>query len=48
MNVEKYFEIEHDANIIQKFVSFDDEIENDCTIIVFNFYKKIKIWWERM
>ena len=43
INVKKYFETEHDANIIQEFVSFDDKIENDCTIIVFDFYKKIKI-----
>ena len=43
MNVEKYFEIEHDANIIQEFVSFNDEIKNDCTIIMFDFHRKIKI-----
>ena len=43
MNVEKYLETEHDANIIQKFVSFDDKIENDCIIIVPDFHKNIKI-----
>ena len=48
MNVEKYFKTEHDANIIQKFVSFDDEIENNCIIIMSDFHRKIKIWWKRM
>ena len=48
MNVEKYLETEHGANIIQESVSFDDETEDDCTIIVFDFHRNIKIWWERV
>ena len=43
MNVEKYLKTDHDANIIQEFVSFDDKTENDYTIIVFDFHKNIKI-----
>ena len=42
MNVKKYLQIEHDDNIIQEFVSLNDEIEKSCTKIVLEFHKHIK------
>ena len=48
MNIRQYLEFDHDANIIQDFVSMNDETKVDCTEILLDFHQHIKKWWQKM
>ena len=39
MNISKYLENDRKENIIQKSIFLNDEIEDDCTMMIKEFYK---------
>ncbi len=45
MNILKYIESDHEANIIQDSVSLDDENIHECTKLVSDFHNYIIDWW---
>ena len=45
MNISKYIESDHEANIIQDSVSLDDENTHECTKLVSDFHNHIIDWW---
>ncbi len=45
MNILKYIESDHEANIIQDSVSLDDENTHECTKLVSDFHNHIIDWW---
>ncbi len=45
MNISKYIESDHEVNIIQDLVSFDNENTHECTKLVSDFHNHIINWW---
>ena len=45
MNISKYIESDHEANIIQDSVSLDDENIHKCMKLVSDFHNHIIDWW---
>ncbi len=41
MNISKYIESDHEVNIIQDLVSFDNENTHECTKLVSDFHNHI-------
>lgn len=41
MNISKYIESDHEANIIQESISLDDESIHECTKLVSDFHNHI-------
>ena len=42
MNISMYLKNNHEVNIIQNEIFLNDETENDCTKIMFEFHEHVK------